>query len=263
MVVCSVRAVSDSTEVVFVIEGVEVPVHRAILSARSPIFKAMFQSTMQDATAKLVPLSDVKLSTFCLLLAYLYCGDLFIDSRMSGGDRRMEHELLAHRVTAIAGGSVSTRPTPPSAAATTTPTGGKDSKDLKADSKDSRTSGALAVDSKSGATTAGAATGSGASVPALNAVNAAAAMIDQAFDVVDLLVAANRFQLDGLSQVLEARLGRRVSESNVCHLLVFASYFELETLLSVCTMFVLARYDAITVYVTPGSAVAVLLGANR
>jgi len=56
------------------VEGKELRAHRAILSARSPVFQAMFRSNMVETTTGRVTLSDIKAEVVSAMLQYMYSG---------------------------------------------------------------------------------------------------------------------------------------------------------------------------------------------
>jgi hypothetical protein len=61
-------------DVTFVVQGRKITLHRSILAARSEYFRAMFTSTLVEATLPhpVIPLEDVPLPTFLALVRYLY-----------------------------------------------------------------------------------------------------------------------------------------------------------------------------------------------
>jgi len=58
-------------------------------------------------------------------------------------------------------------------------------------------------------------------------------------DPLELLVAADRFECQGLCYTLEMQIGKMITRANVCQLLYFAETFSLNALLDVCAIFVL------------------------
>ncbi len=64
------------TDVEFVLEEESISAHRALLSARSPVFAAMFSSGMEECQTGQVHLDDVDPSTFRDFLKFLYTGML-------------------------------------------------------------------------------------------------------------------------------------------------------------------------------------------
>mmetsp|Transcript_13714 Transcript_13714/g.15942 ORF Transcript_13714/g.15942 Transcript_13714/m.15942 type:complete len:365 (-) Transcript_13714:238-1332(-) len=54
--------------------------HRSILSARCPYLKVMFTSGMKESKEMVIPVTDVDIDTFRLMLQYLYTGKLEFES---------------------------------------------------------------------------------------------------------------------------------------------------------------------------------------
>jgi len=52
----------------------EFPCHRNILSWRSPVFEAMFQSDMIENTSRIVEIKDIKPEVICEMLHFIYTG---------------------------------------------------------------------------------------------------------------------------------------------------------------------------------------------
>ncbi|GBM54174.1 TD and POZ domain-containing protein 3 [Araneus ventricosus] len=69
----------DFSDVTFKVDGKDFPVHKAILSARSAVFKTMLKSQLQ-ANSKEINISDIKAETVKEMLHYIYSGDVgYID----------------------------------------------------------------------------------------------------------------------------------------------------------------------------------------
>jgi speckle-type POZ protein len=62
------------TDFVFKVENVNIPAHRAILAARSPVFAAMFQHDMQENKTNETEIEDVTPAAFKALLQFIYTG---------------------------------------------------------------------------------------------------------------------------------------------------------------------------------------------
>ena len=60
------------TDFVFKVENVKIPAHRAILTARSPVFAAMFQHNMQENRTNETEVTDVTPAAFKALLRFIY-----------------------------------------------------------------------------------------------------------------------------------------------------------------------------------------------
>ena len=63
-------------DVELVVSGVSFKAHRAILAARSPVFAAMFASTMSESVTGRVDIPDVSPETFAQFLQFIYTGRL-------------------------------------------------------------------------------------------------------------------------------------------------------------------------------------------
>jgi len=58
------------------VDGKEFEVHMSILSARSPVFKAMFQHKMRESKEKKVDISDLSADTVRQMLQHIYTGEV-------------------------------------------------------------------------------------------------------------------------------------------------------------------------------------------
>jgi len=67
---------SASSDVVFVVDGEEIPAHKLVLTTRLPYFEQLFSSGMREAVSNRVTIEDVDAATFKQLLRYVYCGQL-------------------------------------------------------------------------------------------------------------------------------------------------------------------------------------------
>lgn len=66
----------ESCDVVLRVKGQEFPAHRAILTARSPVFASAFRSDMKEKATGIVDIEDCDDSTFPSFLRFLYSGDV-------------------------------------------------------------------------------------------------------------------------------------------------------------------------------------------
>jgi len=57
-------------------DGGRLKAHKLILSARCPVFNAMFQSKMTEADTNKITLSDMSTAGVKILLKYIYCGEI-------------------------------------------------------------------------------------------------------------------------------------------------------------------------------------------
>ena len=67
---------SDTTisDFTIIVKSKEFKIHKAVLSARSPVFKIMFLSNMKEAADNKAEINDIEPSTFEKLLGFIYCG---------------------------------------------------------------------------------------------------------------------------------------------------------------------------------------------
>ncbi|CAO2207315.1 unnamed protein product [Urochloa humidicola] len=84
----------DGSDVSFSVAGETFRAHRAVLAARSPVFKAQLLGSMADATMARITLHDIKASTFQILLRFIYTDAL-------PGDERLEESTSATAAAAI------------------------------------------------------------------------------------------------------------------------------------------------------------------
>ncbi|XP_015124904.1 TD and POZ domain-containing protein 3 [Diachasma alloeum] len=77
-----------------IISGEELPVHKVILAAHSPVFLSMFESEMKEGTNNEVVISDVKLDVMKNVLSYLYTGS---DQALNDVDMAMKMLIVAEK----------------------------------------------------------------------------------------------------------------------------------------------------------------------
>jgi speckle-type POZ protein len=63
------------SDVTLFVDGVEFPAHRSILSARSPVLKAMFSHDMKESKEGTVEIEEIKAPVFKQLLNFIYTGE--------------------------------------------------------------------------------------------------------------------------------------------------------------------------------------------
>ncbi|CAO1379408.1 unnamed protein product [Diamesa serratosioi] len=64
----------EYSDFTFIVERKRFPVHKIILAARSPVFKAMFSTNMEEARSHETVVTDVTNESFGEFLSYLYSG---------------------------------------------------------------------------------------------------------------------------------------------------------------------------------------------
>ncbi|CAM0949071.1 unnamed protein product [Alopecurus aequalis] len=67
----------EGTDVSFVIDGEMLRAHRAVLAARSPVFRAELFGSMAEATMPSITLHDITPATFKVMLRFIYTDELF------------------------------------------------------------------------------------------------------------------------------------------------------------------------------------------
>merc|ERR1711879_707092 len=63
-------------DVTFVVDGVRIPAHEAILCARSKVFDRELSCGMRESSCREIRIDDVDVSTFKVFLKFLYTDDL-------------------------------------------------------------------------------------------------------------------------------------------------------------------------------------------
>lgn len=66
----------EFSDVVFIVEGQAIHAHRAILSARSEHFRAMFASGMRESREETIHLQQLRLPVFLALLEFMYADNV-------------------------------------------------------------------------------------------------------------------------------------------------------------------------------------------
>ena len=83
------------SDVTFVLDGEEFPAHRAVLAARSPVFKAQLLGSMADASMPSITLHDIAPATFKVMLRFLYTDAWPADAELGDSPDEMLQHLLA------------------------------------------------------------------------------------------------------------------------------------------------------------------------
>ncbi|XP_048553886.1 BTB/POZ and MATH domain-containing protein 2-like [Triticum urartu] len=86
---------AEGTDVSFIVEGQMFPAHRAVLAARSPVFRAELFGSMSEATMPSITLQDITPATFGVMLRYMYTDALPADNLPGGCPIDMLQDLLA------------------------------------------------------------------------------------------------------------------------------------------------------------------------
>ncbi|CAO2179754.1 unnamed protein product [Urochloa humidicola] len=86
---------ADRSDVSFVVDGEEFPAHRAVLAARSPVFKTQLLGSMSDAKMPPITLRDVAPATFKVMLRFMYTDACPADAELGHAPTEMLQNLLA------------------------------------------------------------------------------------------------------------------------------------------------------------------------
>ncbi|CAL5005199.1 unnamed protein product [Urochloa decumbens] len=92
----------DCSDVSFSVAGETFRAHRAVLAARSPVFKALLLGPMADATMPTVTLHDIEPEAFRVLLRFVYTDALLmpVDNELEVEGSSLAAELLQHVLAA-------------------------------------------------------------------------------------------------------------------------------------------------------------------
>ncbi|CAM0904488.1 unnamed protein product [Alopecurus aequalis] len=86
---------ADGSDVSFIVDGKKFTAHRAVLAARSPVFKAEIFGAMAEATMSHITVEDVDPAAFEVLLRFIYTDVLPPDDDLAGFLVEMYRHLLA------------------------------------------------------------------------------------------------------------------------------------------------------------------------
>ncbi|KAL6644514.1 hypothetical protein ACP70R_016122 [Stipagrostis hirtigluma subsp. patula] len=95
------RGLLDSAvgaDVSFVVGGETFPAHRALLAARSPVFRAELFGSTADATSPSITLNDVEPAAFRIMLGFMYTDELPGDDEV--GEYPIAVEMARHLLAA-------------------------------------------------------------------------------------------------------------------------------------------------------------------
>ena len=82
------------SDVSFVVDGEKFPAHRAVLAARSPVFKAQLLGSMADANMPSITLHDITPATFKVMLCFMYTDACPADAELGDSPYEMLQHLL-------------------------------------------------------------------------------------------------------------------------------------------------------------------------
>ncbi|KAG2580052.1 hypothetical protein PVAP13_6NG299000 [Panicum virgatum] len=85
----------DGSDVSFVVDGEEFPAHRAVLAARSPVFKAQLLGSMADAKMASITLHDIAPATFKAMLRFIYTDAFPVEGGFEDSQAEKLQDLLA------------------------------------------------------------------------------------------------------------------------------------------------------------------------
>lgn len=85
---------ADGSDVSFVVNGETFPAHRAVLAARSPVFKAQLLGSMADAKMSSITIPDITSVTFKAMLRYMYTDALPADTELGASSTEVFQDLL-------------------------------------------------------------------------------------------------------------------------------------------------------------------------
>ncbi|GJN15677.1 hypothetical protein PR202_gb02613 [Eleusine coracana subsp. coracana] len=86
---------TDGADVSFTVEGETFHAHRAVLAARSEVFKAELLGSMAEATMSSITLHDIAPTTFSAMLRFMYTDALPGNDELGDAPARMFENLLA------------------------------------------------------------------------------------------------------------------------------------------------------------------------
>jgi speckle-type POZ protein len=86
---------TDGTDVSFIVDGEKFPAHRAVLAARSPVFRAELFGSMAEAAMPYITLHDIAPATFKAMLRFIYTDELPPEAEPEDSSIEMFQNLLA------------------------------------------------------------------------------------------------------------------------------------------------------------------------
>ncbi|KAF8646579.1 hypothetical protein HU200_065803 [Digitaria exilis] len=85
---------ADGSDVSFVVGGKEFPVHRVVLAARSPVFKAQLLGPMADAKMSSITLQEITPSTFRVMVRFIYTDEFPSDAELGDSPTEKLQDLF-------------------------------------------------------------------------------------------------------------------------------------------------------------------------
>ncbi|CAM0957752.1 unnamed protein product [Alopecurus aequalis] len=86
---------TDGADVSFIIDGETFPAHRAVLAARSPVFRAELFGSMAESTMSSITLHDITPATFKAMLRFIYTDELPAEDEPEDSPTETIQNLLA------------------------------------------------------------------------------------------------------------------------------------------------------------------------
>ena len=86
---------AEGSDVSFVVDRETFPAHRAVLAARSPVFKAQLLGSMAEANMSSITLHDIAPATFKVMLRFMYTDAYPADDELGDSSDEMFRHLLA------------------------------------------------------------------------------------------------------------------------------------------------------------------------
>uniref|UniRef100_A0ACD5ZN90 Uncharacterized protein n=1 Tax=Avena sativa TaxID=4498 RepID=A0ACD5ZN90_AVESA len=86
---------AEGTDVSFIVDDETFPAHRAVLAARSPVFRAELFGSMAEATMPSITLHDITPATFRVMLRFIYTDELPAEDKPTDSSTEMIENLLA------------------------------------------------------------------------------------------------------------------------------------------------------------------------
>ncbi|KAM0865762.1 hypothetical protein ACQ4PT_043058 [Festuca glaucescens] len=85
----------DGTDLSFIVDGEIFRVHRAVIAARSPVFRAELFGSMAEATMSSITLQDIKPATFKVMLRFIYTDEFPGEDELVDSSIHMFQDILA------------------------------------------------------------------------------------------------------------------------------------------------------------------------